>query len=96
MNLTTNAYHAMRGQHGTLAVSLEEIEVTPIDSEMRAGFMPGDYVKMEVSDTGHGMKQEVLERIFEPYFSTKTTEEGTGLGLAVVHGIHIIWQLTAK
>ncbi len=87
MNLCTNAYQAMREQGGILTVALGKkvIEVGESLPGMKLG--PGTYLELVVADTGIGMKQEVLERIFEPYFTTRKQEEGTGLGLAVVHGI---------
>ncbi|MFA6499291.1 MAG: ATP-binding protein [Desulfurivibrionaceae bacterium] len=86
MNLCTNAYHAMRETGGTLAVSLNEVEIRKDDEEY-GELAPGRYLKLEVSDTGSGISPEVKDKIFEPYFTTKKTGEGTGLGLAVVHGI---------
>ena len=86
MNLCANAYHAMRETGGTLAISLNEIEIRNED-EGYGELVPGRYLKLEVSDTGCGITPEILEKIFEPYFTTKKTGEGTGLGLAVVHGI---------
>ena len=86
MNLCTNAYHAMRETGGTLAVFLGEIEIRDED-EGYGELVPGRYLKLTVSDTGCGINPEIQERIFEPYFTTKKTGEGTGLGLAVVHGI---------
>jgi CheY-like chemotaxis protein len=86
MNLCINAYHAMRESGGILSVSLSEIELQEED----AGYgplLPGSYLKLEVSDTGCGIAPELLDRIYEPYFTTKKTGEGTGLGLAVVHGV---------
>jgi two-component system, cell cycle sensor histidine kinase and response regulator CckA len=87
MNLCTNAYHAMRETGGVLYVSLGQFELTTEDAIGRSGLQSGSYVKLEISDTGHGMTKDVLERAFEPYFSTKAKGEGTGLGLAMVHGI---------
>ena len=88
MNLCTNAYHAMRDSGGTLSVALEDIEIiSQHDHTVTSSYKPGRYVKLEVSDTGHGMDKQTLERIFEPYFTTKQLEKGTGLGLAVVDGI---------
>ncbi|HIJ89724.1 MAG: ATP-binding protein [Desulfobulbaceae bacterium] len=86
MNLCVNAYHAMRETGGTLAVSLEEVEISGED-EGYGALIPGRHLKLEVSDSGCGMSPEIREKIFEPYFTTKKTGEGTGLGLAVVHGI---------
>ncbi len=86
MNLCTNAYQAMDKEGGTLGVSLGNVEVDESTAEY-IGIDPGPYVKLTVSDTGHGMPPEVRERIFEPYFTTKEKGEGTGLGLSVVQGI---------
>ena len=83
MNLCTNAYHAMQEKGGTLTVSLFETAAENIAPPLPAG----DYVQLVVSDTGCGMDTTTQERIFEPYFTTKETGKGTGLGLAVTHGI---------
>jgi signal transduction histidine kinase len=82
INLCTNAYQAMSGSGGRLSVMLEAIE-HPGESQVG----PGRYHVLQVSDTGHGMEQTVLAHIFEPFFTTREVGEGTGLGLAVVHGI---------
>ena len=91
MNLGTNAYHAMRARGGTLHVRLDEVdipEVAPHDAVEGFGDLPlGRHVRLMVSDTGHGMDQATMQRIFDPYFTTKTKGEGTGLGLAIVLGI---------
>ncbi len=87
MNLCTNAYHAMRECGGVLNVGLEKVSIGPKDAEGQPGLSPGAYVLLSVSDTGCGMNRDVLDRIFDPYFTTKKEGEGTGLGLAVVHGI---------
>jgi signal transduction histidine kinase len=82
INLCTNAYEAMRSSGGKLMVRLGSAEA-PADSQLP----PGRYHLLEVSDTGHGMEPAVLAHIFEPFFTTREVGEGTGLGLAVVHGI---------
>ncbi|MGD8227895.1 MAG: PAS domain S-box protein [Desulfobacteraceae bacterium] len=87
MNLCTNAAHAMGENGGTLEVNLERVENGTDVGVRFAGLSPGPYVKLTVSDNGHGMAPEVQERIFDPYFTTKEKGEGTGLGLAMVHGI---------
>ncbi len=87
MNLCTNAYHAMEDSGGTLSVTLRQTEVTPECAEGNLELSPGDYICLAVSDTGHGMDEETKQRLFEPYFTTKAEGKGTGLGLAVVHGI---------
>ena len=87
MNLCTNAYHAMRETGGILGVSLKTIEINDKDTIRNINLAPGSYLRLEVSDTGPGMEQEIITRIFEPYFTTKAKGEGTGMGLSVVHGI---------
>lgn len=87
MNLCTNAGHAMRRTGGELFVGLHEVE---LDSTAIAGYQgvpAGVYQRLVVRDTGTGIEPSVKERMFDPYFSTKEKGEGTGLGLAVVHGI---------
>ncbi len=87
LNLGSNAAHAMRLHGGTLRIVLEPAEVTP-DLALTLGGPPASsYVRLSVSDTGHGMDESTRRRIFDPFFTTKKTREGTGLGLAVVHGI---------
>jgi len=87
MNLATNAAHAMKGRTGRLGVVLENFEVDAALAATHADMRPGRYVRLSISDTGHGMETATLERIFEPFFTTKGPGEGTGLGLSVVHGI---------
>jgi len=87
MNLCANAAHAMKDTGGILEISLDEVL---LDAESSAGndnLKPGVYLKLMVSDSGHGIPQAVMKRIFEPYFTTKKTGEGTGMGLAMIHGI---------
>jgi len=87
MNLCTNAYHAMNEKGGVLEVSLVDIE---LDSEFTAKHLntyPGPYLRLTVSDTGHGIEKKAIDRVFEPYYTTKGKSGGTGMGLAVVHGI---------
>ncbi|MEN6441735.1 MAG: PAS domain S-box protein [Syntrophobacter sp.] len=85
-NLSTNAAHAMNG-HGVLGVSLASIELGPPAAAAIPGVKAGQYLRLSLSDTGHGMEAATIERIFDPYFTTKEVGKGTGLGLAVVHGI---------
>ncbi len=87
MNLCTNAAHAMRKNRGVLGVSLMDIDIDADVAAQYPDLNPGPYVRLTVSDTGHGIEPEVLERIFDPYFTSKGPEEGSGMGLAVVHGI---------
>jgi PAS domain S-box-containing protein len=86
MNLCTNAAHAMDKTGGVMEVRLRRVE---LDEGTQSGLnLPlGAYLWLCVSDTGHGMTPEVMARIFDPYFTTKEVGRGTGLGLAVVHGI---------
>jgi len=86
MNLLTNARHAIGEQNGVISVTLRDVAVNAFNqSSMEVGL--GRYVCLSVKDSGSGMKKETLNRIFEPYFTTKGKDEGTGLGLAVCHGI---------
>ncbi len=87
MNLCTNAAQAMREKGGILEVKLTRIDLDSKFAAIHTVVKPGPHVKLTVSDTGHGMSPKVLERIFEPYFTTKERGEGTGMGLAVVLGI---------
>jgi len=87
MNLCTNAYHAMQETGGALEVSLKEVDISYETSVERVGMKIGRHLELTVKDAGHGMGPEVLERIFEPYYTTKEQGKGTGLGLSVIHGI---------
>lgn len=86
MNLSTNAVHAMRDRGGSLEIGLSQ-KVLSKSEIGQLGLAPGCYVCLTVRDTGHGMTQAVMERIFEPFYSTKGPGEGTGMGLSVVYGI---------
>ena len=87
MNLCANAAHAMREHGGILEVELSEVELSELHRALPLQLGPGAYLRLKVSDTGHGMNEETLQRIFDPFFTTKPRDEGTGMGLAVVHGI---------
>lgn len=87
MNLCTNAYHAMRETGGVLAVNLAKVTIVSNSMVPSSDLAPGNYVLLEVCDTGCGMEPKTLAHIFDPYFTTKVKGEGTGLGLSVVHGI---------
>ncbi len=87
MNLCTNAKHAMRREGGVLDVRLEGIPVDSEKSRRLSGLPAGAYIELTVRDTGCGIENNLMEKIFEPYFTTKKKGEGTGLGLAMVQGI---------
>ncbi|MEJ2639170.1 MAG: ATP-binding protein [Desulfosarcinaceae bacterium] len=87
MNLATNAGHSMQTKGGRLTVRLGQCRLERESSERHSDLTPGRYALLEVTDTGSGMSPAVLERIYDPFFTTKDKSEGTGLGLSVVHGI---------
>jgi PAS domain S-box-containing protein len=87
MNLCTNAAHAMRDDSGRLDVSLSLVRVDVDFARLHPRLHARPYVRLSVTDNGVGIEAATLERIFEPFFSTKPTGKGTGLGLSVVHGI---------
>ncbi|HQI81858.1 MAG TPA: ATP-binding protein, partial [Deltaproteobacteria bacterium] len=87
MNLCTNAIAAMRERGGTLEVNLERSMLPQEGPAMDLGLAPGAYIRLSVSDTGHGVDPGVRERIYEPYFTTARRSGSKGLGLSVVHGI---------
>ncbi len=87
MNLCTNAFHAMEDRGGVLKISLTKETVESLDEKIKNQLPPGHYLVLVVEDNGPGMDPQLLEKIFEPYFTTKEPGKGTGLGLAVVHGI---------
>jgi PAS domain S-box-containing protein len=87
MNLCANAEYAMRETGGLLEVCLDTVQ---LDAPLRSRPLtlpPGPYVRLTIRDTGHGMSADIMARIFEPFFTTKGVGQGTGMGLAVVHGI---------
>lgn len=89
MNLCTNSLHSMQGKTGVLEISIRTVDGDSIraDTPDIKGIKPRPYIQITVSDTGHGISREILDRVFDPYFTTKEPDEGTGLGLSVVHGI---------
>jgi CheY-like chemotaxis protein len=87
MNLCTNAYQAMSNAEGLLTVGLDEIEIFEQKNFPGPEILKGNYIRLEIIDTGPGINKKNMERIFDPYFTTKETGKGTGLGLAVVDGI---------
>ena len=87
MNLCTNAWQAMEGRSGHITVALREVRLDASQA-LRLGELPsGTYACLSVADNGPGMGSDIQHRIFEPFFTTKAPGAGTGLGLAVVHGI---------
>jgi PAS domain S-box-containing protein len=87
MNLCTNAVHAMEENGGTLEVILNNENLDSESADAFAELEPGRYVKLTVTDTGQGIEPQFIDKIFEPYFTTKEVGKGTGMGLALVHGI---------
>lgn len=86
MNLATNAAYAMRENGGALDIELTDFSVSASNGNPH-GIEPGLYMKLTVRDTGTGMSPDISDKIFDPFFTTKPVGEGTGLGLAVAHGI---------
>ena len=88
INLATNALHAMEGRNGgVLRVELDAFDPDPAFLNAHPEFLAQKYIRWTMSDTGHGMDKSTLERIYEPFFTTKPVDKGVGLGLAMVHGI---------
>ncbi len=87
MNLCTNAAHALRSKGGHLEIELSDLALGGNFTDQHSYLSPGVYIKLRISDTGHGMEKAILDRIFDPFFTTKEPGEGTGMGLAVVMGI---------
>ena len=87
MNLCTNAGDAMQRNGGILDISATSTLLSESDIVRYPGLKPGKYIKLVVADTGHGMSRDVLDRIFDPFYTTKSQGKGTGLGLAIVHSI---------
>jgi signal transduction histidine kinase/ActR/RegA family two-component response regulator len=87
MNLCTNANHAMMKTGGVLDVKLDAVNIDQKSAEKIPNLKKGEYIRLTISDTGHGMDIKTKERIFEPFFTRKEVGSGSGLGLSVVHGI---------
>ena len=87
MNLCTNANHAMEQTGGILKVELKNIYIEKGSRQLALNIKAGKYVELIVSDNGSGIAPDVIGKIFEPYFTTKKAGKGTGMGLAIVHGI---------
>jgi PAS domain S-box-containing protein len=87
MNLGTNAFHAMETTGGRLEIVLEKTAFSGADPVKKHGIEAGKYVRLSICDTGTGIDPEIKDKIFDPYFTTKEAGKGTGMGLAVAHGI---------
>ncbi|MEJ2273433.1 MAG: ATP-binding protein [Woeseiaceae bacterium] len=87
VNLCNNAYQALQGPEDYITVSLNEVIVSEDSATLGKSLRPGEYVVLTVADTGQGMDEETIRRVFEPFFTTRNVGDGTGLGLSVVHGI---------
>lgn len=87
MNLCTNAFHAMEQTGGTIVLELQQCQLSAQDLLSHPQVVPGRFMRLSVEDTGPGIPAALREKIFEPYFTTKEVGKGTGMGLAIVHGI---------
>lgn len=87
LNLTTNAYQAMKSSGGSISITLNRRSAGTEVNLSHGVLDPGDYVVLSVSDTGPGMSKSVVSRIFEPYFTTKGQGEGSGMGMAIVYNL---------
>ncbi len=87
MNLCTNAAHAMQQNGGILSIDLDNVTIDSRSVDINPDLTEGQYLKLSVTDTGHGISREIIDRIFDPFFTTKEKGKGTGLGLSVIHGI---------
>ena len=87
MNLCSNAYQALEDNGGSITVALDHFTVDEQFTQVRIHLKLGKYVRLRIHDTGHGISQHHLDRIFEPFYTTRSVGQGTGLGLSVVHGI---------
>ncbi|MDA3785702.1 MAG: ATP-binding protein, partial [Deltaproteobacteria bacterium] len=87
MNLCTNANHAMEKKGGVLTVALKPVVIDRENCAPVGDLKSGEYTVLMVSDTGTGIAPEVMPKIFNPYFTTKMVGKGTGMGLAITHGI---------
>jgi PAS domain S-box-containing protein len=87
MNLCTNAFHAMEQTGGTLEITLKDCELTAEELRQQPNVAPGRFAVLSIGDTGQGIAPEIRDKIFDPYFTTKEVGKGTGMGLAIIHGI---------
>lgn len=86
-NLCTNAFHSMEEKGGTLTISLKNKELALADLVSESHVQPGLFVEISVGDTGPGISPQIIDKIFDPFFTTKEVGKGTGMGLAIIHGI---------
>ena len=87
MNLCTNAAHAMEGKNGFMEVGLKSVRIENWEQKQIKGLAPGNFIELSITDSGCGIPELVIERIYEPFFTTKAKGQGTGMGLSIVHGI---------
>ncbi len=87
INLFTNAAHAMHDSEGKIEVRAEKAVLNEKTAYGYGTLTPGNYIELTVADTGKGIDPKIIDRVFDPYFTTKEIGKGTGMGLAVVHGI---------
>ena len=87
MNLCTNAVYAMGGKNGVIEVGLKSVRIENWEDVRVKGLNPGNYLTLSVADSGTGIAESVMERIYEPFFTTKAPGQGTGMGLSIIHGI---------
>jgi len=87
MNLCTNAFHAMQETGGVLDITLSSIVISHESIRKYHNISPGPFLELRISDTGTGIDSKIIHQIFDPFYTTKDKEKGTGMGLAVVHGI---------
>ncbi|MCI5210286.1 MAG: response regulator, partial [Candidatus Electrothrix sp. ATG2] len=87
LNLFSNGFHAIGHEQGTLHIRLKRLEVPAKRVTDKPEVKPGSFVELTVQDSGQGIDEITINRIFDPYFTTKEQGAGTGLGLAVIHGI---------
>ncbi len=87
VNLCANAFHAMEEKGGILTISLKSRTLAAEDLTHEPHVSPGRFVQLSIGDTGPGIAPEIREKIFDPYFTTKEVGKGTGMGLAIIHGL---------
>ncbi len=87
MNLCNNAVQALENKIGIVEVSLREVEIGPGEKKRYPDLAQGKYIALAVRDNGRGISEEVLQRIFDPFFTTRDVGDGSGMGLAVLHGV---------